>query len=100
EQEARYAGIVAKPLVAVTTGGPHVLDLHVTIPIRRRGHRASVGAKADQCCIVAKALTAELSNVQFLAHNAHLGVARIPDVRVVSPDNRFRLPPMRLEKLT
>src|SRR5215210_3240544 len=40
EQEARYAGIVTKPLVAVTAGGSHALDLHVTIPIRRRGHGA------------------------------------------------------------
>src|SRR5215217_3599392 len=30
EQEAHYAGIMAKPLVAVTAGGSHALDLHVT----------------------------------------------------------------------
>ena len=39
------------------------------------------------------------ADVELLAKRAHLGIARVPDVRVVRPDDRLRPIPARFEDM-
>ena len=86
---ARLAGGVELALDAVLARGPHLLHLHRRIPVGRRGDGAGVGAEADQGGLLAEAAAAQLAEIELAAHAAHVGEARVADVRVVRPHHRL-----------
>src|SRR5947199_6569626 len=55
-------------------------------------------AEADQRGIAAEFFARQLTDVELAAHRAHLGVARIADMRVVRPYDRFRSGPAGIEQ--
>ena len=79
---------MALALVALGVAPPHLLHAHRPIPVVGGGDGAAVGAEADEIALVAIRLAHELADIQ-LAARAHLGVARIADVRVVLPHDRL-----------
>src|SRR5215218_8831370 len=56
-------------------------------------------AEANQGRFLAEALPAELTDVQLLSDHAHLGVAGVPDMRVVGPDHGLGSGAPRLEQV-
>lgn len=54
-----------------------------------------MGPKPDESSACAKALPAELPDIQLAARSPHFGVAGIADLRVVRPDQDLRLGPAR-----
>src|SRR5215212_2614721 len=91
QQESRHAGIMTDPLITVGMRGLHEFDLHGAVPVRRRSDSAGVRSEADQGAFAAKALTAELADVDLLPHQAHFGVTGVPDMRVMGPHYGFGL---------
>src|SRR5437762_11603340 len=90
---------MAEPLVTVAVRRPYPLDLHIAVPIARRGHGPGMRAEPDQGGILVEALAAELPDIQLLSHHPHVGVARVADMRVVGPDDRLGLWPPRLQQM-
>src|SRR5204863_8432986 len=87
------------PLVAVAVRWPHLLDLHITVPVRGGSDGAAVRAETDQGTFIAEALTAQLADVELLPHDAHFGVAGVADMRVVGPHHRLRMGATRLQHM-
>src|SRR5436190_428614 len=90
---------MAEPLVAVAMGSPHALYFHIAAPFRGCRHRAGVGAEADQRGLIAEALATELADVELIADLAHVSIARVADVRVVRPHDRFGSGAARFEQV-
>src|SRR4051794_23460543 len=67
KHEARYARVVAEPLIAIAMRGLHLFDFHLAVPFGRRRNGAGVRAEADEGGIAAEAFAAELADVQLAA---------------------------------
>ena len=76
------------PLAALSNRGHYSLDLHRSVPIGRRSHGAGIGAESDGVSEGPEFLSAEVPQIVFAA-GKHLGRRRVPDVRIVSPNDRF-----------
>ena len=90
DQKPGQADFVEKFFVTFGKGRPHAFSLGDLPPIRSRGHATLVGGETDEHGFIFKTLTNQLANIQ-LATLAHLGRARIPEVRIVRPNDCLRL---------
>ena len=83
-------------LVALGQRGPDALALRRRVPVRGGGDRSVVCGEAEQECVATVTLACELADVE-LAACAHLGAARVADVRVVRPHDRARVAVVAVE---
>src|SRR5215831_425750 len=97
QEEGRQSRIVAETFVAVGMGGTYRLDLHGSVPLGGGGHRAVIGPEAHQIRFVLVGGAAELANV-VLPAPPHLRGRRVPDVRVVLPDDDPAVGAMKREQ--
>ena len=74
-----------------------MLAVRRTVPLRGCRHRAGVRREPDEHGARAVRLSNELADVQ-LAPLAHLGRARIAEMRVVRPDDHAGIGPLALEE--
>jgi hypothetical protein len=75
-------------LVAVTMRGNDAFEFEVAVPVRRCRYGSGMGTHSDQCGVIfAKALPAELANIELIPRSAHLGMPRIPYMGVVRPND-------------
>ena len=77
-----------------------MLDLHLTAPVGRGGHRTRIGAEADQGCVLAEAFAAKLPKVELVTRNTHVGEARVADLGVCVPHDGFRIRPAASSRCT
>ena len=90
EQEARDAGVMAWPLVAVGQRRPTRLTFIGCVPVVGRGDRAGMGAEADQPRLRRRTVSLrQLADVQLVAQHAHVGEGGVADMAVVRPDDRL-----------
>src|SRR3712207_2882274 len=82
---------MAEPLIAVAVRRANALHLHVAAPVSGGGHGARMRAEADQSGLGAEVLPAKLAYVKLVAHDAHLSVPGIADMRVMGPHDGFRV---------
>src|SRR5436190_7244099 len=87
EQKARNVCVMAETLVTIAMGRSHALNFHLAAPIGSRRHSAGVRAKANQCRLTAKSLSAKLANIQLFTDDAHFGVTSVADVGIMCPDH-------------
>jgi len=77
-----------------------MLDLHLTAPVGRGGHRTRIGAEADQGCVLAEAFAAKLPKVEPVTRNTHVGEARVADLGVVCHTTAFASGPHASSRCT
>src|ERR1700730_2175515 len=105
EQEASGEGGMEQRLAATRQGRPDALALGHSSPVGGGSDRSVMCGEADQDGIAAVFLAHQLT-YDKLAALAHLGCARVPQVRIMRPDDDLRgpvLPPemrrQRIERL-
>src|SRR5437868_12234730 len=91
EQIARDARIVCESLVAVGTRRIDALDLHRRIPVAGCRDGPGMRAETDKSRIATEFFSAELTDIQLAAQHSHLGERGVSDMRVVRPDDGFRI---------
>src|SRR3954462_5424353 len=72
DQGSRDSCVMELALVAVTMRGNDAFDLEVAVPIRGCRYGSGMGTHSDQCGVIfAKALAAELANIELIPRCAH-----------------------------
>src|SRR6266513_6367239 len=83
-------GLVESKLVTVGQRRSYLLHLSCVVPVGRCCYGARVSRKAYEYCIGSILLPHKLTDVE-LAARAHFGRACIAEVRVVGPNDDFRV---------
>src|SRR5437762_7933769 len=89
-------GLVESELVTVGQRRSYLLHLACVIPVGRCCHGARVSRKAYEHGIGSILLPHKLTDVE-LAARAHFGRARIAEMRVVGPNDDFRVASVPLQ---
>src|SRR5207249_3889129 len=90
DPKTRQSGLVKQFLVTTSQRGPDVFAFCRRTPIRGCGHGTTIRAEADQYGFVAETFPHELADVHFTVMT-HLCRARVSEMRIVRPNNCFRL---------
>src|SRR5688572_4607083 len=88
--KARKARGMKELFVTSRQSGTNALAFCGFAPIRRRGDGARISSEANRESFPAETLAHELADIE-LATPAHGGRAGVPEVRIMGPDNDFRL---------